>query len=312
MVCLAPPPHCHYADEHLLVLEKPAGLLCVPGRGPDRQDCLSARAQAHWRDALVVHRLDMATSGLLLMARSPAVQAALGNAFASRAVRKHYIAVVHGQLDGPDAAEGEQGEQGEPGGLLPPAPVVCVQALPASPCDGPLDFLPDAPVAFPGGLSLLLSPGGPAGRAPHAAPGAVRLLAASAQRLRGWRSVTAALRADWARRPLQMVDAAGGKPSLTWYRPLRQTLRRSAHAPGAGAAPVPPGCTPVWLVPVTGRSHQLRVHMAHIGHPMVGDALYAPEPVRALAPRLLLHACALEFVHPMTGAVVRVYSPPPF
>jgi len=87
-----------HEDPHLLVLDKPAGLLCVPGRGEDKQDCLSARAQRQWPDARVVHRLDMATSGLLLMARSAAMQRALGDAFALRQVRKGYEAIVDGVL----------------------------------------------------------------------------------------------------------------------------------------------------------------------------------------------------------------------
>ena len=88
-------------DEHLLVLEKPAGLLAVPGRGEDKQDCLSARAQALWPDALVVHRLDMATSGLFLMGRGILVQRLLSRAFAERAVDKRYEAVVEGRLGPP-------------------------------------------------------------------------------------------------------------------------------------------------------------------------------------------------------------------
>src|SRR5215470_6987 len=87
-----------YVDEHLLVLDKPAGLLCVPGRGEDKQDCLSARAQRRWPDALVVHRLDMATSGLVLMARNLEIQRALGDAFAARQVDKRYEAIVDGSM----------------------------------------------------------------------------------------------------------------------------------------------------------------------------------------------------------------------
>src|SRR6188768_697655 len=94
-----------YVDEHLVVLEKPAGLLAVPGRGEDRQDCLSARAQALWPDALVVHRLDMATSGLFLMGRGLHVQRVLSRAFAERSVHKAYEAVVAGAL-GPPGARG--------------------------------------------------------------------------------------------------------------------------------------------------------------------------------------------------------------
>src|SRR4051812_38555231 len=87
-----------YADDHLLVLNKPSGLLCVPGRGEDKQDCLSARARAVYPDALVVHRLDMATSGLCLMARGAGAQRLLSDAFATRQVGKRYVAVVAGQV----------------------------------------------------------------------------------------------------------------------------------------------------------------------------------------------------------------------
>src|SRR5690606_21558687 len=86
-----------YEDAHLLVLNKPSGLLCVPGRGPDKQDCLSRRAQQQWPDALIVHRLDQATSGLVVMARSLAVQRALSALFADRQVDKRYMAAVAGQ-----------------------------------------------------------------------------------------------------------------------------------------------------------------------------------------------------------------------
>ena len=94
IVLLPPPPAPVYADEHLLAFDKPAGLLAVPGRGPDKADCLSARVQAVWPGALIVHRLDEATSGLILMARSPRVQRLLGEAFAQRRVYKRYEAVV--------------------------------------------------------------------------------------------------------------------------------------------------------------------------------------------------------------------------
>ena len=83
----------------LLALDKPPGLLCVPGRGADKQDCLSARAQQRWPDALVVHRLDMATSGLVLMARGTAMQRALSQAFAQQSVDKNYEAVVNGVIE---------------------------------------------------------------------------------------------------------------------------------------------------------------------------------------------------------------------
>ncbi|HEX5675658.1 MAG TPA: pseudouridine synthase, partial [Azonexus sp.] len=95
-----------YADDTLLVFDKPSGLLAVPGRGADKQDCLSARVQARYPDALIVHRLDMATSGLMVMARGPAAQRELSMAFAARAVKKRYIAVVAGRLQAPSQGWG--------------------------------------------------------------------------------------------------------------------------------------------------------------------------------------------------------------
>lgn len=201
---------CVAADEDLLVLDKPAGLLCVPGRGEDKQDCLSARAQALWPGALVVHRLDMSTSGLVLMARSPAVQRQLGLAFEQRAVHKRYVAIVDGRMQ---PVSGHAGD---------------------------------------------------------------------------WQTLDAPIAADWPRRPLRIIDPAG-KPSQTRWRVL-------AHDP-----PGWPGCTRVELEPVTGRTHQLRVHLAHLGHPILGDALYAGEALVARAPRLLLHARQLGLHHPRHG-----------
>lgn len=203
-----------HEDAHLLVLDKPAGLLSVPGRGADKQDCLSARAQARWPDALVVHRLDMATSGLILMARSLDVQRALSEAFASRQVWKRYEAIVEGPLD-----------------------------------------------------------------AEH------------------WQTIDLPLMADWPNRPLQKVDPAG-KPSMTRWRTLQPLPDRHA--------------THVLLAPETGRSHQLRVHMAALGHPILGDALYGDARVAGAAPRLLLHATVLQLRHPVTGEALRVESPAPF
>jgi tRNA pseudouridine32 synthase/23S rRNA pseudouridine746 synthase len=200
-----------HADEHLVVIDKPTGLLAVPGRGEAGRDCLSARVQQRWPDALVVHRLDMATSGLMLFARGTAMHSALSRAFAARTVDKRYEALVAG-LSADDAGE------------------------------------IDAPIA-----------------------------------------------ADWPQRPRRVVDAVRGRPSLTRWRVLE---RDAAHA-----------CTRLALEPHTGRTHQLRVHLAHIGHPILGDALYAPQH---RAPRLMLHACALAFVHPAQGARVAFASPVPF
>ena len=213
-----PPPLIH-EDAHFLVFDKPSGLLSVPGLGPDKQDCLSARVQAHWPEAMIVHRLDMATSGLILMARGPAMQKTLSMAFEQRRMHKRYEAVVLGE----------------------PLPV------------------PDA---------------------------------------EGWSRIPLPMRIDYQNRPRSIVDFARGKPSLTHWRLL-------------GAGPWP-DTTRLSLEPHTGRTHQLRVHLAAIGHPIVGDPLYAPLEVPPKAPRLLLHASALAFEHPVTGQPCRFVAPVPF
>lgn len=208
----------------MLVLDKPAGLLAVPGRGPDKADCLSARAQRRWPDALIVHRLDQATSGLIVLARHPAVQRRLSADFAERRVHKRYEARVHGRLAWPGAG-------GEP------------------------------------------SAGG-----------------------ESWALIDLPLIIDWPQRPRSKVDHAIGKPSQTRWRPL-------AYDPASDT-------TRVALEPLTGRSHQLRVHLLALGHPIVGDGLYGPagDP----APRLMLHACALGLTHPETGEALHWSSPAPF
>ncbi|MCX9154938.1 RluA family pseudouridine synthase [Niveibacterium sp. 24ML] len=202
-----------YADDALLALDKPAGLLSVPGRGEDKQDCLSARVQASYPDAQIVHRLDMATSGILLMARGAPMQRLLSIAFQTRALEKHYVAIVSGLM--PDDA---------------------------------------------GSIDLPLA-------------------------------------ADWPQRPRQKVDLHLGKPSLTHW----QVLARD---------PVQ-GRSTVRLTPVTGRSHQLRVHLQALGHPILGDALYA-SGADAAHPRLMLHACTLRLAHPLTGAPLEINCPAPF
>lgn len=199
-------------DAAFVVADKPAGLPTVPGRPVELHDCLWQRVRAQVGDALVVHRLDMATSGLVLFARGPEAQRSLSRAFAQREVDKTYESVVAGRVAG-DAGE----------------------------------------IALP-------------------------------------------LAADWPNRPRQVVDHEHGKPSLTRWRVLAREDDRTRLA----------------LEPLTGRSHQLRVHLAAIGHPIVGDALYAPEPLAQAAPRLLLHACALAFAHPADGRRLRFESPVPF
>lgn len=193
----------------MLVCNKPDGLLAVPGRGPDKQNCLSARVQQAFPDALVIHRLDMATSGLMLFARGAAMQRELSRMFREREVAKWYVAVVAGRL------EAEAGE-----------------------------------------ISLPIA-------------------------------------ADWPNRPKNKVDYAQGKPSLTRYRVLDILGNQSRLA----------------LEPVTGRTHQLRLHLAATGHPILGDALYGDAHS---APRLLLHACALAFRHPASGESLRFEHAAPF
>jgi tRNA pseudouridine32 synthase/23S rRNA pseudouridine746 synthase len=189
----------------------------VPGRGADKQDCLAARVQARYPDALVVHRLDMATSGLMAMARGAATQRELSKAFAARAVSKRYIAVVAGRLVAPRE---------------------------------------------------------------------------------GWGIIDLPIIVDWPNRPLRVVDPLHGKPSLTRWRVLGYDASFSS--------------TRVELEPVTGRSHQLRVHLRELGYPILGDALYAPGDVQALSRRLLLHAWSLGFVHPVTGEALTFECPAPF
>jgi tRNA pseudouridine32 synthase/23S rRNA pseudouridine746 synthase len=204
-----------YQDEALLVLNKPAGLLSVPGRGADKQDCLSARVQAHFADALVVHRLDMATSGLLLMARGADAQRAINHAFAHGLVQKGYVAQVAGLLE----------------------------------TDGI------------------------------------------------WRTIDLPIAVDWPRRPLRIIQADGKASQTRWRCVAHDAQNQSSR---------------VELEPLTGRSHQLRAHMQAMGHPILGDALYAPAQVLAMAPRLLLHACALSLVQPQTGTSMHWECPAEF
>jgi tRNA pseudouridine32 synthase/23S rRNA pseudouridine746 synthase len=203
-----------HLDDALIVVDKPAGLLAVPGRGPDKQDCLAARVLALWPDAHVVHRLDMATSGLMLFARGPDMQRRLSRCFETRQVDKVYVAVVDGYV--------------------------------------PQDE---------GRIELPIA-------------------------------------ADWPRRPLQKVDVESGRAARTDW----QMLERDAAA----------RTTRLTLAPHTGRTHQLRLHLSAIGHPILGDALYAPPEVRDRAPRLLLHACDLALTHPARGERIGWHSDPPF
>ena len=211
---IAPGFRCLFEDEHLLVLEKPSGLLSVPGRGPDKQDCLSKRVQAVYPEALIVHRIDQDTSGLLLMARGIEAQRRLQRLFENRRVDKRYLAVVagHPQAQTPDTD--------------------------------------------------------------------------------GWSLIEGAILLDWERRPIHIVHP-DGKPSQSRWRTL---------ATG-------PDTDLLELEPITGRTHQLRVHLQSIGHPILGDSLYAPPEWQARSPRLLLHARDLAFAHPFTGEVMSFTLP---
>jgi tRNA pseudouridine32 synthase/23S rRNA pseudouridine746 synthase len=210
----APPPDTGldvlHAEAAFVVLVKPPGLLSEPGRGPDKRDSLLVRAQAVWPDARIVHRLDMMTSGVIVLARETLAHASLSEAFRERAVDKRYEALVHGR---PSRDEGEI----------------------------------DLPLVV-----------------------------------------------DWPNRPRQVVCHATGKPSLTHYRVVGESG----------------GLTRVALEPVTGRTHQLRVHLASLGCPIAGDPFYgvADDP----SPRMMLHACRLALPHPLTGAPLVFESAVPF
>ncbi|HKJ04487.1 MAG TPA: RluA family pseudouridine synthase [Geopsychrobacteraceae bacterium] len=218
MFSYQPPPHnqldIRYCDDDILVINKPAGLLSVPGRAPEHQDCMISRVQLDYPEALIVHRLDLSTSGLMVMARGKEAHRNLNRQFAQRRVEKTYIAVVHGSVD---------------------------------PAIGTID------------LPLIC---------------------------------------DWPNRPRQIVDHTEGKSAQTEYR----TLHYDASA----------NSTRIELKPITGRTHQLRVHMQALGHPILGDDLYADDATLQKADRLLLHAESLAFAHPSNQRLLSFKQPAPF
>lgn len=201
-----------YRDESLLVLAKPSGLLSVKGRAEQHFDSLQTRVQKVYPEASVVHRLDMATSGIMLMALSKEINRELSRQFQQREVDKTYIARVYGQLE-------------ESSGRIE-LPLIC----------------------------------------------------------------------DWPNRPKQMVDFDNGKPSTTDYQLLRQDAYSAL----------------VELSPITGRSHQLRVHMQALGYPILGDRLYANDEALRVSERLLLHAQSIAFTHPATQQRVSFELPHEF
>ena len=201
-----------YQDEDFIVLNKPSGLLSVPGKAPHHKDSLQLRVQRVFPSATIVHRLDMATSGILVMALNKASHVAISKQFELRQTSKSYLARVYGQV------EQQEGKVD--------LPLIC----------------------------------------------------------------------DWPNRPKQMVDHERGKKALTHW----QVLSRSEEE------------TLMKLTPVTGRSHQLRVHMLSLGHPILGDRLYAHPKALAKADRLQLHAEQLGFTHPVSQEPMNFHCPAPF
>ncbi|MBD2859587.1 RluA family pseudouridine synthase [Spongiibacter sp. KMU-158] len=202
----------HYQDDALMVVDKPAGLLSVPGRHPQNKDCLISRLQADKPEARIVHRLDMATSGLMIIALSAESHRQLSRQFEQRKIGKRYLAKVDGKV------EAESG------------------------------FI-DLPLAC-----------------------------------------------DWPNRPKQHINFDWGKSAQTHYRRIAFNDTDSV----------------LELEPITGRSHQLRVHCASIGHPILGCEFYATDAARSASPRLLLHASQLNFRHPQSNEIMDFASPAPF
>ncbi len=203
-----------YQDEFLLVVNKPEFLLTVPGRAPENKDCVITRLQKHFPEAVIVHRLDLDTSGLLIVPIQREAMSHIARQFQERKINKRYEAIVWGK--------------------------VAEQA------------------------------------------GSIEL----------------PIKADWENRPKQIIDFEKGKNALTHYHVLEinesnQQSRLSLH-------------------PITGRSHQLRLHCKEIGHPIIGCDMYAHEQALAASPRLLLHACEISFTHPATKETLHISSPVPF
>jgi len=201
-----------YQDDDLLIVNKPSGLLTVPGKDPKHADCLISRVNRVFPTAKIVHRLDMATSGIICLAMHKEAHRNLSIQFQDRKTAKRYIARVFGKLDQQTGSVD--------------LPLIC----------------------------------------------------------------------DWPNRPKQMVDHDNGKPSLTHFKVLEREQ----------------SSTRVELTPITGRSHQLRVHMLSLGHPILGDKLYAHPEAFAMAPRLQLHAEMLTLAHPVSGETLIFEAAPEF
>ena len=202
-----------YEDDDLVVIDKPAGLLSVPGRLPEHQDSAYLRVVEKYPHAKITHRLDMATSGILMFAKHRNAEVAVSKMFQARTVQKNYIALVQGKLEG----EG---------------------------------------------------------------------------------SVDVPLITDWENRPRQMVHFELGKAAKTLYQAVQYFEVEDI--------------TRVLLTPVTGRSHQLRVHMQYIGHPITGDQFYHPDYRQSALKRMALHASYLAFKQPLSGVDVEIRGNLPF
>jgi tRNA pseudouridine32 synthase/23S rRNA pseudouridine746 synthase len=201
-----------YEDEHLLLVRKPDLLLSIPGRHPLNKDSLVSRLQLDYPSATIVHRLDLDTSGIMVIPLDRPTHAHISRQFQQRRVKKSYHAIVYGRV------ARDEGEI-------------------------------DLPIAC-----------------------------------------------DWDNRPRQKICPANGKPALTRYRVLERSGDRSR----------------LLLSPVTGRSHQLRIHLRELGHPILGCDMYAHQEALEMAPRLMLHATTLAFEHPATGVWIEGQCPPDF
>lgn len=202
-----------YEDEDLVIIDKPAELLSVPGRLPEHHDSAYLRVLALYPEAKITHRLDMATSGILMFAKHRDAEVAVSKMFQARTVTKHYTALVQGEV-------------------------------------------------------------------------------------RGTGQVDVPLITDWENRPRQMVHYELGKKALTLYEAVAYDAAQDI--------------TRMKLTPITGRSHQLRVHMLHLGHPITGDQIYHPNAKQSPLKRMALHASYLAFTQPLSGQAIVIESTSPF
>jgi tRNA pseudouridine32 synthase/23S rRNA pseudouridine746 synthase len=203
-----------FQDEHLLLINKPGGLLSLSGKNPLNKDSVHFRLVQKFPTATLVHRLDFGTSGIMVVALNKSVNAHIGKQFQASAVTKRYTAILYGRVQ--------------------------------SEC-GVIEF----PIAK-----------------------------------------------DTDNFPLQKVCAESGKRALTQYTVIERT--------------VSPATTRVLFTPVSGRTHQLRIHSREFGHPILGCDLYGTNETFVMAQRLMLHATHIEFDHPETGERVSGFSPCPF